>query len=84
MTCAFRISDSRCCLSCGPALWEMEKGNGDTVVVPTTRIDDISRHVPWGDFWGDGDLRDDVLYLQWVSGRGEARTENVHVGRKPP
>ena len=48
-------------------------------VAPTTRIDDVSCHVLRGDFWGNCDLRDDVLYLEWVSwgteskGRGTRR-----------
>lgn len=45
--------------------------------VPTTRIDDVSCHVLRSDFWGNSDLRDDVLYLGWVSGgreQGRGRT----------
>lgn len=54
-------------------------------VVPTTGIDDVGCHVLWGDFWGDCDLRHDVLDLEWVSRRAEGRDEeDVHVRRRPP
>lgn len=54
-------------------------------VVPTTGIDDVGRHVFWGDFWGDCDLRHDVLDLAWLSRNAErSDEEDVHVRRKLP
>ena len=63
MTCAFRISDSRCCLSCGSACGRWRKEIGTRREVHTTGIDDVGCYVLWGDFGGDGDLRDNVLDL---------------------
>lgn len=73
MTCALRISDSRCDRSWGPAI----DGTLDVVerVVRvqegTSRVDNICSDIFRGDLWWNGNLRNDVLNLgEWVSDGG--------------
>ena len=51
----------------------MKARNENRLSVPTTGIDDVSGHILWCDLGRDGDLRNDVLNLGWVSGREEVQ-----------